>query len=272
MFRKRQYILLLLGAVLLFGLGVAGHADDGANYEESIPVNYPVVNSAISNSNIPINYVPKMGETLEYDVWVKSILGGKQTLTILGQEKIRDRTVLKVQYQLKTIGLAWHFTKYRATEELVLDLNGLYPLSIRQEIRQGTAISIEENDFDYEKGVFSRTYAIDGIIKENYERKLSGFIHDTVSLQLYLRKGEYQRGVNKLLFYENGKVEEIEYKVSEVNRPLVLKAGTFAGYYQVDYNNGRIVILLSKEDRIPLIIRINSPYMGKIEAKLIKIR
>jgi hypothetical protein len=262
MFNKKYLCLVcVLGLFLFSGWGDLSNAINETN-------------DVTPGSNTgAAGFYPRVGEILEYRVWVKSfILGGKQTFKIAAQDVIQDRAVLKVQFELKTIGLAWQLTKYSEKEDLTLDRNGLYPLMIRREIHQGEVVTVEETSFDYAKGILSRSVLVDGVNKETRELKLPGIVQDGVSLQLYLRKGDFHIGSNKLYFYGDGNVEEAEYMVSEINEPVSLESGTYPNYYRIDYGKGNIIILIAKDTyRTPFDIRVVASF-GKCDAKLFNIR
>jgi hypothetical protein len=218
-------------------------------------------------------FSPRIGEVLEYRVWVKSvILGGRQTFKITAADVVQDHTVLKVQYELKTTGIAWNLTKYFEKENLIIDRNGLYPLMIRREIHQGEVVTVEETNFDYAKGTLSRSVFVDGVNKETKELKLPGIVQDGVSLQLFLRKGDFHKGYNKLYFYGNGIIEEAEYMVSELSEPVSLESGTYSDYYRIEYGKGNILVFIAKDTyRTPFNIRVTALF-GKCDARLFKIQ
>ena len=268
MFRNRFLVVaVMICWALFFGWGMMsdaeGNVDSNTNNSQNIT---PSVSGGTTG------FTPRIGEILEYDVWAKSICAGKQTFKILAQDTFKDHKVLKIWNELKTIGLVWRFTKYSVKEDLIVDQNGLYPLSIRLENRQGKAISVENTEFDYTKAISLRTLSIDGVTKESMEQQIPGLVQDSVSLQLYLRKGIFQKGLNKLYFYEKGTIEAKEYEVVEVNQELKLLVGNYSGYYKIDYDKGKIIILLAKDTYIPLVINVMSPYIGKIEARLTRIK
>lgn len=275
MFHNWVKLGLISGLVLLLGFGNLSYAD---------PASSPVPNegnpSADSSTGLKDGdnagtngYLPRVGETLDYDLWVKSIIhGGKQTVKVLARDLDQDGDVFHVQCVMKTIGLAWSLTKYSEVEDVILDGNGIYPLSIRREIHQGKTISVEKVEFNYKHGIATRSYCVDNGKIETSEIKLPGFVQDAVSLQFYLRKGDFQKGVNKLYFYENGMIDETSYNVTEGTEALKLGCGTYTKYHKVDHRGGKITVLIAQEiNRIPLVIRVLASF-GKVEAKLVKIQ
>ncbi len=266
MFHKRFFLFFILCFILLSGWRDFSYAVDETNNTVNTVNTVPFSDAEVDG------FCPRIGEILEYRVWVKSlILGGKQTFKIIAQDEIQERAVLKVQFELKTTGIARALTKYSEKEDLVLDRNGLYPLSIRREIHQGKAVTVEEVDFDYVKGVLTRSVSIDGLNKETMVLELPGIVLDGVSLQLYLRKGDFHIGSNKLYFYGDGNIKEAEYQVTEINEPVSLDSGTYSNYYRIDYDKGNIVIFIARDTyRTPFNIKVLASF-GKCDAKLFSI-
>jgi hypothetical protein len=266
---------LIFGLVLLLGFGNLGYADPAAT---PVPNEDGLKTDAGTGFDVGDNpgangYLPRVGETLDYDLWVKSVIhGGKQTVKILSRDSVPDgNEVFHVQCTMKTIGLAYTLTKYSEVEDLILDGKGIYPLSIRREVHQGKTISIEKVEFDYKNGIATRSYCVDNGKIETNEIKLPGIVQDAVSLQFFLRKGDFQRGTNKLYYYENGTIDETSYNVAEGTTALKLVCGTYSKYQRIDHNGGKITVLVAQDAyRIPLIIRVLASF-GKVEAKLIKI-
>lgn len=273
MFRSFTNLGLMFCMILLLGLGNLGYAEP-----DSPPV--PTLNphaadsgiSAKSDKNSGTNtYRPRVGEVLEYDLWVKSIIhGGKQTVKVISRDEGPNGEVYHVQCSMRTIGLVYSLTKYSEVEDVILDGDGIYPLSIRREVRQGKSISVEKVEFNYQQGIATRTiYADNGNI-ESSAIKLPGIVQDAISLQFFLRKGDYRKGVNKLYYYENGMIDETSYNVTEKTEPLKLTCGSFPTYDQIDHNSGKITVLIGQDTyRIPLVIQVFASF-GKVEAKLTK--
>lgn len=268
---------LLLGLVFFLGFTTVGFADpvsnpdsDPAPETESQSINQTTSDKTGDNS-VAKEYTPRVGEILEYDLWVKSIIhGGKQTVKVLSRDMGQNGEVIHVQCTMKTIGLAYSLTKYSEVEDVVLDGKGMYPLSIRREVHQGKTISVEKVEFNYSQGTATRSFSVNNGKPELSEIKLPGIVQDAVSLQFFLRKGDYRKGVNKLNFYDNGSIEETSYNVTEGSEPMKLACGTFPKFDRIDHNGGKITVLVAQDTyRIPLTIRVIASF-GKVEAKLIK--
>jgi hypothetical protein len=270
MFHNCIKLGLIFGLILFIGFGNLGYAD---------PVSSPDPDDRNANMDISAGtdgYRLRVGEILDYDVWAKSIIrGGQQTLRILSQDVLQERDVLHVQYTLKTIGVVQSFTNnYFIIEDLVIDREGIYPLSIRREIHQGKLVTVDEVSFDYTKGIATRSFGVNDSKRSTYPLRLPGIVQDAVSLQLSLRKGGFQKGVNRLYFYnnDNGTIEETYFLVSEGSTPLKLECGTYSDYYKFEDKGGKITILIAQDaNRTPLIIRFLASF-GKVEAKLAKIQ
>lgn len=274
MFDKCVKFGLIFGLVLLLGFGNLGYADQTANTvpNDGDPKTDTTVGSNAEDNPGSNGYLPRVGETLDYDLWVKSVIhGGKQTVKVLSRDSDPDGDVFHVQCTMKTIGLAYTLTKYSEVEDVILDGNGIYPLSIRREVHQGKSTSIEKVEFDYKNGIATRSYYVDNGKIETTEIRLPGIVQDAVSLQFFLRKGDFQRGANKLYYYENGMIDETSYNVVEGTAALKLACGTYDRYLRIDQNGGKITVLVAQDNyRIPLVIRVLASF-GKVEAKLVKI-
>ena len=267
MFRNLMICCLVCSLVLGLGLGNFSYA----NLDPSPDTN--IANPTPGADINPNNYLPRVGEVLDYDLWVKSIIhGGKQTVKILSQEQLGDRNVIHVQCAMWTIGLVRSLAKYSETEDLTLDRDGLYPLTIRREVHNGSSTTIDNLKFDYDKGVATRTYCVDAGNDDITEFKLPGFVQDAVSLQFFLRKGDFHDGMNKLYYYENGTVDETSFSVSKVNQALTLRCGTYPNYDRIDHRDGKITVLVSRDTyHLPLEIKVLASF-GKVEAILTKIQ
>lgn len=222
----------------------------------------------IPNAN---DYVPQVGEVLYYNVYVQNLIhGAVQTVRILSQEELDNRPVLKVQLSMETVGLVNRMTQYRETEDLTLDLAGLYPVILRREVKQKDGITIEEARFDYNRAIATRevTHA-DGSI-ESSMIKLPGYIQDAASLQFFLRKCQFNLGTNQLYFYSNGTVSTVDYTVTPGKAQIKSGSGLYSRYYQIDDPVDRITVMVTQDSsRLPFLIRQYTSF-GKVEAKLIR--
>lgn len=215
---------------------------------------------------------PKVGECLEYEVVVKSMVhGANQTVNIVESGVYRDRPVIKVRCVMDSVGLVKNLTKYKETEEIILDLEGLYPWVIRREITDKDGVETEEVTFDYLRGVAVRNFSKNGGPEERSEIQVMGYVQDALSLQFYLRKN-VTLGHNEILYYSDGKIKKISYQITEVIEPLQLDCGEFKKHYQINNSGEKITILISKTpERYPLVIQKNGK-IGKVEAKLVTIK
>ena len=217
-------------------------------------------------------FAPQVGENLEYEVIVKSMIhGANQSVKILSTQTLHSREVLNIQSTMKTIGTMDAIAKFSEKEDLVLDREGLFPWVIRREVHDKDETVIDEVTFDYVNNVAVRQLSRNGGQTVRSEIKFSGMVQDGLSLQFYLRKTKLTPGEAKVNFYSNGSIEETPYQVKLVKEKLKLDCGTYDGYYEVVHPRSSITILLAdSDDQIPLVIRKNAKF-GKIESKLTKI-
>ncbi len=244
MFRKGLFLsLLILSALLLSATGLT---------DDYIP--------------------PRVGECLEYKVFVKSMMhGADQTVRVVESGTYRDRPVIKIQSIMDTVGLAKTITKYKETEEMILDLEGLYPWVIRREIADKDGIEVEEVTFDYPNGSAVRSFSKNGGPKEQTKIQVPGYVQDVLSLQFYLRKNIFQ-GENRVYFYSDGEIKQISYQVTEKSEPLKLECGQFQKQHQIYNSEKNITILLAvTPERYPLVIQ-KIGKIGKIEAMLVGVK
>jgi hypothetical protein len=216
----------------------------------------------------------KQGEVLDYKVIIKSVIhGGDQTVKIIDdQENYKGQAAMRIRSTVTTIGVVNKLTGYYETEEMVLDADGLYPLYFKREAHDNKGTEVEEVSFDYRKKIAVRRLVEDNKPEERTEIKLPGIVHDGLSLQFFLRKGDLKPGSHQLYFYSNGsgKIKDIDYSVREVKQRLQLENGTYPGYVEIKSPKVNMTILVSNDaERYPLIIR-KLTKVGKFEAKLVK--
>lgn len=211
---------------------------------------------------------PKVGECLEYKVYIKSVMhGADQTVKVVEAGNYQERPVLTIQSNMDTVGLAKTITKYQEWEEIILDLEGLYPWVIRRRVSDKDGLETEEVVFDYANGLAVRTVSKNGGPKEESEIQVPGYVQDVLSLQFYLRKNS-SLGNKQVYFYSDGEIKEISYRATENQEPLSLECGEFEKHYRIENGEKKITILLSvAPERYPLVIR-KIGKIGRIEAKL----
>lgn len=227
----------------------------------------------MSAAGLTGDYVPpRVGECLEYKVFVKSMMhGADQSVRVVEATLYQARPVLVIQSKMDTVGLVQTLTKYQETEEIILDLEGLYPWVIRRRISDKDGSEIEEVIFDYPKGTAVRTVSKNGGPKQRTEIQVPGYVQDVLSLQFYLRKNT-SLGDNQIYFYSDGEIKEISYRATASKEPLNLECGRFEQHYQMDNVEKKITIILADTpERYPLLIR-KIGKIGKIEAKLYRVK
>ena len=227
----------------------------------------------MSAAGLTDDYVPpRIGECLEYKVVVKSMMhGADQSVRVVEANVYQGRPVLVIQSKMETVGLVQTLTKYQETEEIILDLEGLYPWVIRRRVSDKDGSENEEVIFDYSKGTAVRTVSENGGPQKRTKLKVPGYVQDVLSLQFYLRKNTSLVD-NQIYFYSDGEIKEISYQATLSKEPLTLECGQFGQYYQINNTEKKIIILLADtSERYPLVIR-KIDKIGKIEAKLSEIK
>jgi len=215
-------------------------------------------------------YIPKAGEVLEYKVIVKSMLhGANQTIRVLGRETYRNRETLRVQCAMQSIGLARKMFAMTEYEEMLLDVEGMFPWYLKREVNEKEKTEKEEVVFDYDRGIAVRVHSKNGSTARRDEMKLpSGHVHDWLSLLFFLRSSELKPKRDSLNYYSKGSIETVNYEIIESAGELKLDCGVFSKYYQIDNEAiGISIMIAANSERYPLIIRKNAGF-GKIESRL----
>jgi hypothetical protein len=238
-----------------------------------------IIAYGLSLALLLLNVVPakalnlKQGGVLDYKVIIKSVIyGGDQTIKIINdKENYKGQSAIRVRSTVTTVGVVNKLIGFSEIEEMVLDVNGLYPLYLKRETRDSKGTEVEEVSFDYRKKIALRRLVKTNKPEKRTEIKLPGIVYDGLSLQFFLRKGELKPGNHQLYFYSNsGKIKDIDYSVREVKKKLQLENATYSEYVEVRSPKVSITILISNdEDRYPLVIR-KLAKIGKFEAKLVK--
>lgn len=215
---------------------------------------------------------PRVGEELEYEVTVKSMIhGANQRVSIVESGIYQERPVITIRCEMDSVGMVKSLTKYKEKEEIILDLEGLFPWVIRHEISDKDGVEKEEVTFDYQKGIAVRVYSENGAAEERTEIQVPGYVQDVLSLQFYLRKNISQ-GDNQVYLYSNGKIKQISYQVTEVTEQLNLECGKYSKHYRVHNPEKGIAILVADTPECyPLVIQKDGK-IGKIESKLVKVK
>lgn len=216
-------------------------------------------------------YLPKVGETLQYKLIVKSMIyGANQTVKVLSKEKYSGKEVYRIHLSMNTVGVVQKLYNYSETEEVLLSVEGLYPLYLKRKIFEKGEIETEEVRFDYSRGTAFRTFTPHDAKPEYSEIKLPGYVYEALSLQFFLRRVPSVAKNSKLYFYSNGKIKAVNYHVlAEHAKELKMDCGTFNDYFQIEGEDIRVVIA-NNPNRYPLIIRKMAKF-GKVEAQLVSI-
>lgn len=218
------------------------------------------------------NYSPKIGETLQYKLVIKSVIhGADQTVRVVGRESYRNHDVLKIQSQMNSVGMVQKLYSYSEYEEALLDADDLFPLLIKRKIYEKDSVETEEVSFDYQRGIAVRVVSENGGPAQRTEIKLPGRVYNAISLQYFLRKKAEDPQSGKLYFYSNGKIKEVAYKTASGNMgTITLDCGTFTDYVQL-VSDDITVIVAANSEKYPLIIRKMAKF-GKVEARLVSFK
>ena len=224
-----------------------------------------------SGFGLASGYTPRVGEIMDYHVIAKSVIyGADQRIKVVSKGTYQGREIVNLQLEMATIGMMQNIQKYSEKEELILDVEGLYPWYLKREVNQGDKQKVEEVTFDYARGIAIRNVSKNNGSKYREELKLPGFVQDSLSLPYFLRKEALKSGQHQIYFYNNGDIETIRFQATKVNQPLKLDCGTFSQYWQISNAESKITVMLADNaERQPLIIQKVAQF-GKVEARLVK--
>jgi len=210
----------------------------------------------------------RVGETLTYKVTIRSIYGGKQIVKVCSRRRYNGHEVFSIQSNMETDGLVKTLFKYYEKEEVLVDVNKLYPLYIKREVGERGKVFIEQVEFNYEAHLAVRRVNYDDGREEKIELKLPGFVQDPVTLPFYLR---YVNNSQKsIYFYSNGEITSVNYQVALINKNIKTEWNEYSSYLRFDQPESKITVMLgSVKERLPLIIQ-KITNLGKVEAKLTK--
>lgn len=214
------------------------------------------------------SYSPEIGETLKYDVYVKTIIhGATQTVTVMSEEDYQGRKVYRIVSKMNTLGLVNKLTSYSENEVLLLDADHLCPLYLKKTVIDKKEAEVEEVIFDYENKKAQRKYTLNAEKTEVKEIELPGRIQDGLSLLYYLRSKTSKSKSETIYFYNNGKVKEINctYKANP-DSAVSLECGEFPNTFKA--TGDELVVTLDVDSpKYPLLVAKMAKF-GNVEMKL----
>tara|TARA_B110001452_G_scaffold62887_1_gene49602 strand:- start:2573 stop:3298 length:726 start_codon:yes stop_codon:yes gene_type:complete len=212
----------------------------------------------------------KVGETLNYQAYFSRIKAAKGILKVLNIEKINDIEAYHVQFKAQTEGITDRLFPINDVIDLWLSKEGLIPLRIKSNIKEGNYKKKEDLLF-YQ----SKEYAISG----NKKIKIKPITHSPYSLFYYFRGQDIaklkEREINII---QGQKVEQLQLKL-EHNIQVNVPAGNFmctkVEPLRIENkkfkNEGNIQIYFSEDkNKYPVKIKLKLKY-GSLVLKLERI-
>ncbi|NLM37392.1 MAG: DUF3108 domain-containing protein [Firmicutes bacterium] len=207
------------------------------------------------------------GETLEYQVFVKGLPVGEQTLRIVGEKVYQDRPVLEIRMSMRSYPAFAFLFSYEEDNLLYLDMTTKTPVYLRKIINENGDRREEEYHFGAET-VEKR------VVSAGREPRLWQYagkhpLLESLSLVYYLRQRPWRRGENQFYYLTSRGPEAVTCKLQGTERIRVL-----SGYQQAEVVHdpvSQVTIWFSLDEPVyPLRIKANGN-AGAITARLVKI-
>ena len=213
----------------------------------------------------------RVGEVLQYKAYAKSaIYGANETIKVVSKDTFSGREVYRVHAEMNTIGFVKGLYNYSQSEDLVMDAEGFYPYWIRLNTQERSKVQEEEIRFNYETKKATRVKTKNGVTTTS-EIDLPGFVQDGLSLQFFLRQGHIQELPHRVYFYGNGHINESNFDVKSIAKPLRVENVTYPKYLQItDSENDITVMIAENQDRLPILVK-KIANIGSIEMRLSKV-
>ncbi len=213
----------------------------------------------------------KVGEVLEYKLYAKSaIYGANEIIKVVSKNTLNGREVYRVHAEMTTVGIVKGLYEYSQIEDLVMDAEEFYPYWIRLETKDRSKNQLEEVHFDYVGKKATRVLTKNGETKTS-EIELPGFVQDGLSLQFFLRHNQITEKPRKVYFYGNGKINESNFDIKLISKPIKMESGIYSKYLQIIDNDNDITILIAEDQcRLPIYVKKIAKF-GSMEMKLSKV-
>jgi hypothetical protein len=213
----------------------------------------------------------RVGEVLQYKAYARSaIYGANEMIKVVSKDTFSGRDVYRIHAEMTTIGIVKGLYNYSQVEDLVMDAEGFYPYWIRLNTQERSKSQQEEIRFKYDERKATRVVTKNGETRTS-EIDLPGFVQDGLSLQFFLRQNRIQEVPHKIYFYGNGHINESNFEVTFISKPIHLESGTYPKYLQITDNENDITVLIAEnQERLPISVK-KIAKIGAIEMKLSKI-
>jgi hypothetical protein len=215
------------------------------------------------------------GEKLEYKVGYKFITAGTGYFYILPDPiYVNGRKCYDIQFQVKSLkSLEWIY-KVKDSYRTVLDINGIFPWTFEQHVREGNYKRDFVADFDQ-----VNNYAY--IKKKDKKYKVPSYVHDIVSAFFYVRTLDLGSMKPGYTFYMQNFFDDTTYTLGVkihgrqtieveagkfrciVIEPLVVEGGLFK-------SEGNIYIWVTDDERKMPVKVATKILIGYVESELVR--
>ncbi|HHW12603.1 MAG TPA: DUF3108 domain-containing protein [Firmicutes bacterium] len=208
-----------------------------------------------------------VGETLEYQVFLKGLPVGEQTLRIVGEKVYQDRPVLEVQMRMRSYPAFAFLFSYEEDNLLYLDPATRTPVYLRKNINENG----DRREEEYHFGAETVEKRVANVGQEprvrQYEAKHP--LLENLSLVYYLRQRPWRREENRFYYLTNRGPQAVSCKLQGTERIRVLSGHQQA---EVVYDPvSQVTIWFSLDEPVyPLRIKANGN-AGALTARLVKI-
>ncbi len=207
------------------------------------------------------------GETLEYQVFVKGLPVGEQTLRLVGEKVYQDRPVLEVRMSIKSYAAFAFLFTYEENNLLYLDTATRTPVYLRRTVK-------EQDDYWEEEYHFGAETVEKRVMKAGKEPQIRQYeakhpLLESLSLVYYLRQRPWRQGENQFYYLTSRGPQAVTCKLQGTERIRVLSGHQRA---EVVYDPvSQVTIWFSQDEAVyPLRIKAVSN-AGALTARLVKI-
>lgn len=208
-----------------------------------------------------------VGETLGYQVFLKGLPVGEQTLRIVREKIYQDHPVLEVRMRMRSYAAFAFLFTYEEDNLLYLDIATRTPVYLRRTVKEQDHSWEEEFHFGAETVEKRVTTAGEEPEIRHYEAKHP--LLENLSLVYYLRQRPWRQGEKQIYYLTRRGPQAVTCQLRGTERIRVL-----SGYQQAEvvYDPvSEVTIWFSKDEAVyPLRIKANSN-VGALTARLVKI-
>ena len=212
----------------------------------------------------------KVGEVLEYKLYAKSaIYGANEMIKVVSKDTFDGREVYRVHSEMTTVGIVKSLYNYSQTEDLIMDAEDFYPYWIRLNTQDRSKNQLEEIQFNYTAKKATRVMTKNGKT-ETSEIELPGPVQDGLSLIFFLRQNQITEKPRKIYFYGNGKINESNFDIKTISKPVRIENNTYSKYLQIiDQENQITVLIAENRERLPFFVKKIANF-GAVDMRLSK--